>query len=90
MSYRLFLLGEAATFLYSLKRAERDRLIRRLGLICEFPSHHSQYSYRDARGRRIDGCIAGKHAIEWWEDTADEDLKVISISWADGHNRPAR
>lgn len=87
MKYRLFLLGDAATFLYSLRRTERDRLIRHLEAIADFPSHHSQYSYRDVRGRRIDGCIAGKHAIEWWEDTADEDLNVISISFADGHNR---
>ncbi|MBX7208211.1 MAG: hypothetical protein K1X78_07870 [Verrucomicrobiaceae bacterium] len=88
MKYRLFLLGEAATFLYSMKRAERDRLIRHLESISEFPPHYSQYSYRDNRGRRIEGCIVGKHAIEWWEDTAHEDLKVLSITPADGHRLP--
>jgi hypothetical protein len=89
MKYRLFLQAEAASFLFSLTKEQRHRLLIRLEAICDYPSHQSQYTYHDDRGRRIDGCVAAKHAIEWWEDTADGDLKVIAISWADGHGRRA-
>lgn len=86
--YRLFLLDDAVEFLISLRAPERKVLRAKLEAIRDFPAHHAEYTRRDAVGRRIDGCLAGKFAIEYWEDTADMDLKIISIDWADG--RPSR
>lgn len=86
MNYRLFLLDEAVEFLLGLSSADRRFLRAKLEAIRDFPTHHAEYYRRDATGRRIDGCVAGKFAIEFWEDTANMDLKIISITWADGRS----
>ncbi|MFO1440654.1 MAG: hypothetical protein U1F81_20210 [Verrucomicrobiaceae bacterium] len=83
MSYRLFILDEAMQFLIGMKKPERQRLREKLELIRSYPSNHVEYERRDAAGRRISGCIVGRHAIEYWEDTADMDVKVIYIGLAD-------
>lgn len=71
-----------------LRSPDRRLLRAKLEAIRDFPTHHAEYHRRDDVGRRIDGCLVGKFAIEYWEDTADMDLKIISIAWADG--RPPR
>lgn len=83
MRYRLFLLDEALEFLLTLRSSDRQFLRKKLEAIREFPSHHAEYERRDATDRRIAGCIAGRFAIEYWEDTADGDLKITHIGWAD-------
>lgn len=83
MNYRLFISNEALEFLLGLKPSQRRFLRAKLEELRAYPSAHSHYQWRDATGRRIEVCIAGKFAIEFWEDAADMDVKIISILLAD-------
>jgi hypothetical protein len=44
---------------------------------------HSDFWQYKADGRRIEIHITGQHAIYFWDDTADRDLKIIRICKAD-------
>lgn len=86
MDYRLFISNDALEFLLNLRANDRQMIRRQLEAIRQFPSVHAHYEWHDTTGRRIQGCIAGKFAIDYWEDFADRDLKIISIQSADGRN----
>lgn len=83
MDYRLFISQQALEFLLSLKSNDRKLIRRQLEAIRDFPSSHTHYEWHDATGRRIQGCIVGKFAIDYWEDFADRDVKIIAIQPAD-------
>jgi hypothetical protein len=83
MNYRLFIVGEAIEFMLSLTKRDRGMIRNHLEKIRDFPSHYAEYERRDAVGRAIAGCVVGRFAIEYWEDGADQDLKVTHIGWAD-------
>ncbi len=83
MKYRLFIVDEALEFMLSLSKRDRQLIRKHLERIRDFPSNYVEYERRDVTGRRIDGCLAGRFAIEYWEDAADGDLKITHIGWAD-------
>lgn len=83
MNYRLFILDEAMEFLIGMKKHDRHQVREKLEHIRSYPSYHAEYERRDAVGRRISGCVIGRHAIEYWEDAADGDVKVTYIGLAD-------
>jgi hypothetical protein len=82
VDYRLFI-SQQALELLSLKDNDRKQIRRHLEAIRDFPSTQAHYEWHDAAGRRIQGCIVGKFAIDYWEDFADRDVKIIAIQPAD-------
>jgi hypothetical protein len=41
------------------------------------------YRVRDDDGRDLDGHIAGRFAIHFWDDFADRHVKIMGVTWAD-------
>jgi len=44
---------------------------------------HVDYHHRDERGRDLDGPIAGRFAIVFWDDAADPHIKIMGVTRAD-------
>lgn len=83
MDYRLFISQQALEFLLGLKGNDRKLIRRQLEATRDFPANHAHYEWQDATGRRIQGCIVSKLAIDYWEDFADHHVKIITIQPAD-------
>ncbi len=84
MSYRLLLTLEAIEFLEKLPKQQRQRFRSLFVKMLEEPRMYSDFWQYEKDGRRIDVHVFGKHAIYFWDDAADRDLKIIRISKADG------
>lgn len=83
MSYRLLIANEVLEFLDGLRQKERLRLRARFVQIADFPENFSDFQERDASGRSLDVNLCGKHAITYWADFADRDVKILRITHAD-------
>jgi hypothetical protein len=83
MNYRLLVDYEVIEFLETLPRKGQRLLRNRFVAIREFPSRHSDYIESDDVGRRVDIHICGKYAIKFWEDSADQHLKILDVHFAD-------
>jgi hypothetical protein len=55
----------------------------RFEAIRDFPRAHVDYRHRDETGRDLDGHIAGRFAIVFWDDFADRHIKIMGVTWAD-------
>lgn len=83
MKPRLLVDSEVLAFLGRLKRRDRDFLLARFEAIRDFPAAHVDYRYRDETGRDLDGHIAGRFAIVFWDDFTDRHIKIMGVTWAD-------
>ncbi len=83
MKRRLLIDSEVLEFLGRLKKRDRDFLLSRFEAIRDFPAQHVGYHQRDERGRDLDGHIAGRFAIVFWDDFADRHIKIMGVAWAD-------
>jgi len=57
----------------------RDRMLR----IREFPGNYSDYLEIDSVGRPFYISVKGKHAIKYWIDDADRQIKIMEIRSSD-------
>jgi len=80
---RLLIDSLVLEFVGKLKRRDRDFLIARFEAIRDFPSRHVDYRTTDESGRELDGHIAGRFAIVFWDDFADRHVKIMDVTWAD-------
>jgi hypothetical protein len=80
---RLLIDSLVLDFVGKLKRRDRDFLVARFEAIREFPSRYVDYRTIDESGRELDGHIAGRFAIVFWDDSADRHLKIMDVTWAD-------
>ena len=83
MKRRLLIDSTVLEFLGRLRKRERDFLLARFEAIRDFPARHVDYRHRDGNGRDLDGHIAGRFAIVFWDDFADRHLKIMGVTWAD-------
>ena len=83
MNYRLLIDYEVIEFLETLSRKDQRLLRDRFVAIQGFSSHYSDYVESDSVGRRVDIHICGKYAIKFWEDHADQHLKILDVHFAD-------
>ena len=83
MKRRLLIDSEALEFLGRLKKRDREFLLSRFEAIRDFPAQHADYRHRDETGRDLDGHIAGRFAIVFWDDFADRHVKIMGVAWAD-------
>ena len=81
--YRLLIDADAVDFISSLKPADRRLLSKKIRQIQQFPSNYCDYIERDSVGRMMQVHLAGRYAIEYWEDFADRHVKVLVVRLAD-------
>lgn len=70
-------------FIGLLRKKERAFLLARFEAIRDFPSRHADYRTTDSTGRELDGHIAGRFAIVFWDDFPDRHVKILGVMWAD-------
>jgi hypothetical protein len=74
---------DVVAILDGMPSASRERLIRRMLQIQEFPSRWSDFTDRDEAGRTLDISVVGKWAIHYWADFNDRHVKVLRLTPAD-------
>jgi hypothetical protein len=70
-------------FVGSLPKRDREFLLARFAAIRDFPGQHADYRTTDETGRELDGHIAGRFAIVFWDDFADRHVKILTVTRAD-------
>lgn len=80
---RLFLDIDVVEYVRSKPRREQERLFAKFYEIASFPTAHCDYFVTDGVGRPIGVHVFEKHAIRFWEDAADEQVKIVEIVSAD-------
>ena len=83
MKRRLLIDSTVLEFLGRLRKREREFLLTRFETIRDYPAHHVDYLQRDEHGRDLDVHIAGRFAVAFWDDMADQHLKIMGVTWAD-------
>jgi len=83
LKYRLFVEWQVLKFLETLKRKDRDFLLRRFEAMLESPHQFAEFQERDDSGRMLDCHITGRFAIHYWDDFADRHLKIMKLEWSD-------
>ncbi len=83
MKRRLLIDPTVLDFPGRLRQGERGFLLARFEAIRDFPARHVDYRCRDENGRDLDGHIAGRFAIIFWDHLGDRHLKIMGVTWAD-------
>lgn len=83
MKPRLLIDSAVLEFMGSLRKRDRDFLLARFEAIRDFPNRFADYRTTDPTGRELDGHIAGRFAIVFWDDITDRHVKILGVMWAD-------
>jgi hypothetical protein len=80
---RLLIDSLVLEFVGRLRKRDRNFLTARFEAIRDFPSRYVDYRTTDESGRELDGHIAGRFAIVFWDDFAGRHVKIMDVTWAD-------
>ena len=83
MNYRLLIDYEVIEFLESLPRKDRRLLRGRFLAIQNDPQNFSDFVESGVTRHRVDINIHGNFAIKYWQDHADQHVKILDITLAD-------
>ena len=83
MKRRLLIDSLVLEFAGRLHKRDREFLLARFEAIRDSPERYIDYRTTDETGRELDGHIAGRFAIVFWDDFADRHVKILGVSWAD-------
>ncbi len=83
MKFRLLVDFEVVLFLEKLNRSDRKLLRDSFVAIQASPRKFSDYTEPDSAGRPVDIHICGKYAVKYWEDHADQHVKILDVHAAD-------
>lgn len=83
MKRRLLIDSLVLEFVGQLKKRDREFLIARFEAIRDYPQRYVDFRTSDESGRELDGHIAGRFAIVFWDDFADRHVKIMDVTWAD-------
>ena len=83
MKRRLLLDSEVVGWLERLPARPRAAMWNRLREIAQTPDRFADYHERDERGRELGVHIFRGHAILFWDDFADRQVKILGIASAD-------
>jgi hypothetical protein len=83
MKYRLLIDYEVIEFMETLARKEQRLLRDRFPSSQDFPARFSDYVEPDSVGRRVDIQFWARYAIKFWQDHADQHLKILEVHYAD-------
>jgi len=86
MNYRLLIDYEVIEFLEKLPPRQQRLLRNRFVAIRDNPQRFSDCTESDYTGRRVDINVYGKYALKFWQDHADQHIKILHVYLADqGH-----
>ncbi len=74
---------EVLDFPRTLRRREQQDLLRRCREIAAFPSNFSDFVEYDSTGGRLGVHVFGRFAIKFWDDFADQHVKILDLHLAD-------
>jgi hypothetical protein len=80
---RLLIDSDVLEFLKSLRKRDRELLLRRFEAIRDYPARHRDFQTKDETGRDVDGHVVDRFSIVFWDDSADRHVKILSLGWAD-------
>jgi hypothetical protein len=80
---RLLIDSLVLEFVGRLRKRDREFLIARFEAIRDFPQKYVDFRTTDESGRDLDGHIAGRFAIVFWDDFVDRHVKIMDVTWAD-------
>jgi hypothetical protein len=83
MNYRLLIDYEVIEFLETLSRKDQQSLRDRFVTIRGNPSKFSDFTECDPTGRRVDIHVFGRFAVKYWQDHADQHIKIMDAHLAD-------
>jgi hypothetical protein len=83
LKYRLLVEWRVLKFLETLKRRDREFLLSLFESMLQAPSRYAEFQEREESGRMLDGYIAGRFAILFWDDFADRHLKIMNLGRSD-------
>jgi hypothetical protein len=81
--YALFIDYEVFDFMSRQHRSDQVKLRDRMLKIREYPGNYSDYIEVDSVGRSFHISVKGKHAIKYWIDDADRQIKILEIRSSD-------
>ena len=79
MEYRLLGDLEVTAVLDSLSKNKRRTLFEHFGKLRSSPDQYADYQEQDSIGRRVEISVSAGHAICYWIDFADRQVKVLTI-----------
>lgn len=82
--YDLLIAAPIFDQLMRMRKKEREVLRDRFQQIAAFPGNYTDYRERDLHGRELDVHVAGRHAVLFWQDHADRQVKILDLRPADG------
>ena len=77
MKTRLLIDSTVLEFMGGLRKRDRDFLLLRFQAIRDFPDRHADYRTNDESGRELDGHIASRFAIAFWNDSVGRHVKDL-------------
>ena len=80
---RLLVDIEVLEFLRTLSQREQTQLLKCFREIAAYPANHSDYPEDDASGRRVEVHVFLRFAIKFWNDAADQHVKILDVHPAD-------
>jgi hypothetical protein len=83
MQFRLLVDFEVIEILEALPKKSRTRLLNHFQKIRAAPGDFSDYYERDITGRRIEISVFANYAIHFWNDHADQHIKILALKSAD-------
>ena len=78
-SYVLFLRAEAASFLHSLRREEKEPLRRFFDFLEQYPTTVGEATERDSVGRAVQVKFVRRLKVVYWVNHADKEVKVLRL-----------
>lgn len=82
--FQLLISLEVVKTIENLKRSTRLAIRDKIREIGRDPMGCSDANEFDAKGRIIEITIVDEYALSYWVDSADQQIKILDISLADG------
>jgi hypothetical protein len=83
MKLRLLVDMEVVALMDAMPAKIRNKIVRRMLQIQDFPSNCSDFRERDETGRTLDISVVENWAIHYWADFNDRHVKVLKLTPAD-------
>jgi hypothetical protein len=79
VAYRIFIESESAQVLFSLRRNEREPILRFIDFLADHPHAEGETEERDSVGRVVQVKLLRRLKLVYWADHADKAVKVLRL-----------
>jgi hypothetical protein len=80
--YRVFIAADVIAVLRAVRGSEKRLVTRLFEHLADNPFRTGDYVERDDVGRPIQVLIVGRHAVCFWANHADKEVKIIDLKRA--------